>query len=566
MELRTPWRCAVARRFASEWATGGGGRRREGPSGRSAARGELMDGDIPRASELVQTAEIDAAAEIHVHVSDLPQDVENVDEEEDPADSKMPDEIELAKHVDEPPVDCIMATESELGQLTEEIPTDNEMLDEAELARHAEEIPADARMVNESGLEQYAEEVPVESNTDVSAGSQAADLPQETRYDEEEDEEKGAADITMSNSSELEHFADDLLVDPSSDAPAESTGADLTQEEGDEEEEEEEEEEEAEDPADNRMPNASELAQFAEEFSTESGSGVAAERQAADWSQEGEEGGEEEGAADSIMPIFSELLVYPEESYVECSTDAAAEVQATDSPQAEEDDEAEDPADIRMPNASELAQYAEEVIIEPSTDETADSQSNDLFQEADEDEMEDEHESDAVGSMMSNASELAQSSLYVLTESRAEAVSASASSSSCSASSSSTTNKPESQRRYSSVWGNNRIGTGHARSALDSVQAWSSRWNRHGHWMQLDLGTSVIVSGVVTQGRANWNQWVTSYQVATSEDGSVWQTVGGTYTGNRDRSTKVKGMFPSPQVARWRMSASSPEDGMGTCR
>lgn len=120
----------------------------------------------------------------------------------------------------------------------------------------------------------------------------------------------------------------------------------------------------------------------------------------------------------------------------------------------------------------------------------------------------------------------------------------------CSASGSITNNKPENKRAYSSVWGNNVIGTGHARSALDSVQAWSSRWNSFRHWMQLDLGASVTVSGVVTQGRANWNQWVTRYRVAISEDGGVWQHVGD-MTGNRDRSSKVKGMFPSPRQARY---------------
>merc|ERR1719356_1796341 len=126
----------------------------------------------------------------------------------------------------------------------------------------------------------------------------------------------------------------------------------------------------------------------------------------------------------------------------------------------------------------------------------------------------------------------------------------------CAPGSCSTLNKPENQRTYSSVWGNNKIGTGHARSALDSVQAWSSKGNSKGQWMQMDLGSTMKVSGVVTQGRKNWNQWVTSYQVATSIDGKSWKSVGGTYTGNGDRSSKVKGMFPSPVSARYvRISA-----------
>jgi hypothetical protein len=69
--------------------------------------------------------------------------------------------------------------------------------------------------------------------------------------------------------------------------------------------------------------------------------------------------------------------------------------------------------------------------------------------------------------------------------------------------------------------------------------------------MQMDLGLTMNVVGVVTQGRKNWNQWVTSYQVSTSADGKSWKSAGGTYTGNRDRSSKVKGMFPSPVLARY---------------
>merc|ERR1712185_126728 len=38
-------------------------------------------------------------------------------------------------------------------------------------------------------------------------------------------------------------------------------------------------------------------------------------------------------------------------------------------------------------------------------------------------------------------------------------------------------NPPESSRRYSSIWGDNAIGTGHARSMLDSSQAWSAKEN-----------------------------------------------------------------------------------------
>ena len=48
-------------------------------------------------------------------------------------------------------------------------------------------------------------------------------------------------------------------------------------------------------------------------------------------------------------------------------------------------------------------------------------------------------------------------------------------------------NPPESSRTYSSIHANNAIGTGHARSMLDSAQAWSSGSNSVDSWMQIDL-------------------------------------------------------------------------------
>ena len=68
-------------------------------------------------------------------------------------------------------------------------------------------------------------------------------------------------------------------------------------------------------------------------------------------------------------------------------------------------------------------------------------------------------------------------------------------------------NPPESARSYSSVWDNNRIGTAHARSKLDSPQAWSARRNDRNQWMTIDLGSTQDVRGVVTQGRKEYSRW-----------------------------------------------------------
>ena len=67
-------------------------------------------------------------------------------------------------------------------------------------------------------------------------------------------------------------------------------------------------------------------------------------------------------------------------------------------------------------------------------------------------------------------------------------------------------NPPEHSRRYSSIWGNNRIGTGHARSRLNSHQAWSARHNHRNQWLQMNMHGYKWVKGIVMQGRRHSGQ------------------------------------------------------------
>jgi len=62
---------------------------------------------------------------------------------------------------------------------------------------------------------------------------------------------------------------------------------------------------------------------------------------------------------------------------------------------------------------------------------------------------------------------------------------------------------PESARSYSSVANNDAVGTFHARSMLDSPQAWSVNGKalNDPHWMKIDLGLSQMVAGVIVRGR-----------------------------------------------------------------
>jgi hypothetical protein len=124
-----------------------------------------------------------------------------------------------------------------------------------------------------------------------------------------------------------------------------------------------------------------------------------------------------------------------------------------------------------------------------------------------------------------------------------------------------TDNPPEASRTYSSVYGNDAIGTGHAQSMLDSQLAWVALLSSPGsQWMQIDLGVARRVHGVVIQGRNNSNEYVTEVEVQHSLDpnsgfspvqsqanGSVRFFPPATYS-NKQKSELI---FMEPVVARY---------------
>jgi hypothetical protein len=74
---------------------------------------------------------------------------------------------------------------------------------------------------------------------------------------------------------------------------------------------------------------------------------------------------------------------------------------------------------------------------------------------------------------------------------------------------------------------------------LDSPQTWSAKYAQIGEWMQIDLGEVRHVVGVVVQGRADYDQWVTQYELKYSAHGHIFQSAG-EHIGASDRSTKVR--------------------------
>merc|ERR1719419_267315 len=66
----------------------------------------------------------------------------------------------------------------------------------------------------------------------------------------------------------------------------------------------------------------------------------------------------------------------------------------------------------------------------------------------------------------------------------------------------------------------------------------------------VDLMTSYLVTGVVTQGNTHGSQWVTNYSVQTSDDGHIWVSQGA-FVGNFDGQRLCKVRFSKPVLARF---------------
>ncbi|EDO48090.1 predicted protein, partial [Nematostella vectensis] len=88
------------------------------------------------------------------------------------------------------------------------------------------------------------------------------------------------------------------------------------------------------------------------------------------------------------------------------------------------------------------------------------------------------------------------------------------------------------------------------------VGAWSSRINNRRQWIQVDLRGYKKIYKIVTQGRHDANQWVTSFKVRYSQNKRHWtwfktksRTV--VFRGNRDRHSLKVNAFNPPFTARY---------------
>ncbi|XP_073259033.1 uncharacterized protein [Porites lutea] len=120
----------------------------------------------------------------------------------------------------------------------------------------------------------------------------------------------------------------------------------------------------------------------------------------------------------------------------------------------------------------------------------------------------------------------------------------------------------DAQISASSQWDNNhgprRARLNGKRSAGNGVGAWCAITNDIYQWLQVDLRKYTTVTRIATQGRSDWNQWVTKYRLQYSEDGvnfhfykALGQDSAMLFDGNKDRNTIVYQTLSQPKRARY---------------
>ena len=93
-------------------------------------------------------------------------------------------------------------------------------------------------------------------------------------------------------------------------------------------------------------------------------------------------------------------------------------------------------------------------------------------------------------------------------------------------------------------------GPKHCRIGVGKKENCSHAWicKSIGDVLTVDLCDSYLVTGVVTQGRGDAQQWITQYSVQTSENGVQWSNQGD-FIGNFDNTSLCKRRFKKPVIA-----------------
>lgn len=89
-----------------------------------------------------------------------------------------------------------------------------------------------------------------------------------------------------------------------------------------------------------------------------------------------------------------------------------------------------------------------------------------------------------------------------------------------------------------------------SQGAVTLSGAWSARTNDKNQWLQIELNEVMTVSGVATQGRQDASQWVNSYKLEYSTDGSSWNYYPQVNTFEISFSKGIDSRFKSSHIFR----------------
>ncbi|XP_027691127.1 retinoschisin [Vombatus ursinus] len=88
--------------------------------------------------------------------------------------------------------------------------------------------------------------------------------------------------------------------------------------------------------------------------------------------------------------------------------------------------------------------------------------------------------------------------------------------------------------------------------------AWLSKYQDSNQWLQIDLKEIKVISGILTQGRCDADEWMTKYSVQYRiDEGSNWvyykdQTGNNrVFYGNSDRTSSVQNLLRPPIISRY---------------
>ncbi|XP_074660599.1 lactadherin-like isoform X2 [Tubulanus polymorphus] len=96
-----------------------------------------------------------------------------------------------------------------------------------------------------------------------------------------------------------------------------------------------------------------------------------------------------------------------------------------------------------------------------------------------------------------------------------------------------------------------------ARLYLSNGKAWCAKTKSSSEWLQVDLGVNTKVTGVLTQGRGDAKEWVTSFKVSYSMNAYHWTYVADLYgnqrvfEGNADSYSVKHSYLDTPIQARY---------------